>query len=214
MTRHERVALEGPAGTIELWVDAIEAEQAVSGIAIVAHPHPLFGGSASNKVVTTIARALGELGYVALRPNFRGVGASTGMHDHGTGETDDLLRVLDYATERFGSLPVVLAGFSFGAHVVVRMAGRLADTARPVHRLVLVGTAAGAVEGMRSYATEKVPENTVVIHGDIDETVPLANVLQWAEPQDLPVILVPGASHFFHRKLHVIRKIIHSAWCR
>lgn len=214
MAKYERMTLDGPAGVIEFWLDTIPAQEPLAGIALVAHPHPLYGGSADNKVVTTMARALRELGYVTLRPNFRGVGASSGTHDQGLGETDDLLLVHAYAEHRFGPLPLVLAGFSFGAYVAVCAAKRLADAGTPTQRLVLVGTAAGHVEGTRCYSTGRVPENTLVIHGDRDETVPLANVAAWAGSQDIPVTLIPGADHFFHHKLHIIRKIIHLAWCR
>ena len=216
--KHERVLLEGAAGDIEIFVDPVGIEQPLRGIALIAHPHPLFGGSADNKVVTTIARAFRELGYVTLRPNFRGVGGSAGVHDNGLAESDDLLRVLAYARGRFaastGPLPVALAGFSFGAYVVTRVARALTESGDQAERLVLVGTAAGFIEGTRSYTTEAVLPDTIVIHGDRDETVPLANVLAWAEPLDLPIVLVPGADHFFHRKLHIIRNIIHSAWHR
>lgn len=214
--KHERVLLRGAAGDIEVFVDLGGTAETVRGIALIAHPHPLFGGTADNKVVTTIARAFRELGYVTLRPNFRGVGGSAGVHDHGLGESEDLLCVHAYARSRFatshGPLPLALAGFSFGAHVVTRVARALAERGDPAERLVLIGTAAGCIEGGRSYATEAVPPDTLVIHGALDETVPLANVLAWAEPLELPVVLVPGAGHFFHRKLHIIRNIIHSAW--
>ncbi len=211
MTRHtpERLLLEGEAGSIEVIVDVPAHAR---GIAVVAHPHPLFGGTSDNKVVQTLAKAFRDLGYASVRPNFRGVGASAGDHDHGIAETDDLLCVTAYARERFGELPVVLAGFSFGAYVQTRVARRLEAEGRPVQRMVLVGTASGAVTGARSYVTEPVPTDTLVIHGEVDETVPLANVLDWARPQDLPVIVVPGADHFFHRRLHVIRGIVHNAW--
>ncbi len=216
--KHERVLIEGAAGDIEVYVDPIGSLQLLRGIALIAHPHPLFGGTADNKVVTTIARAFRELGYATLRPNFRGVGGSAGVHDHGLAESEDLLRVLAYARSRFAvsteRLPVVLAGFSFGAYVVTRVARALAEGGDPAERLVLVGTAAGLIEGTRSYTTEAVAADTLVIHGDRDETVPLANVLAWAEPLELPVVLVPGAGHFFHRKLHILRNIIHSAWQR
>jgi len=216
--KHERVLLEGAAGDIEVFVDPVGAAETLRGIALIAHPHPLFGGSADNKVVTTIARAFRELGYVTLRPNFRGVGGSAGVHDHGLAESEDLLCVHAYARKRFatspGPLPVALAGFSFGAHVVTRVAKALAEAGDPAERLVLIGTAAGVIEGTRSYETEAVAADTIVIHGDLDETVPLANVLAWAGPLELPVVLVPGADHFFHRKLHLIRNIIHSAWHR
>lgn len=211
MTRHapERLLLEGEAGPIEVIVDA---PAHVRGIAVVAHPHPLFGGTSDNKVVQTLAKAFRDLGYASVRPNFRGVGASAGDYDHGIAETDDLLRVADYARGRFGDLPVVLAGFSFGAYVQTRVARRLEAEGRPVQRMVLVGTASGAVSGTRIYVSEPVPADTLVIHGEVDETVPLANVLDWARPQDLPVIVVPGADHFFHRRLHVIRGLVHNAW--
>ncbi|MBU1236638.1 MAG: alpha/beta fold hydrolase [Gammaproteobacteria bacterium] len=213
MSRHERVLLDGPAGKIEVFV---EPQEAATGIAIVAHPHPLFGGTADNKVVTTLAKAFRELGCHTLRPSFRGVGGSEGAHDRGIAETDDLLLVHDYARERFGDVPLYLAGFSFGAYVVTRLADRLRKSAmarrHPARRLVLVGTAAGFIEGDRKYETETVASDTIVIHGSEDETVPLANVLKWAEPLELPVTVIPGADHFFHRRLHLIRKIIHDAW--
>jgi len=213
MSKYERVLLAGPGGAIEVFVEPHEVPR---GIALIAHPHPLYGGSADNKVVTTLAKAFRELGYSTLRPNFRGVGGSEGAHDHGAGETQDLLAVHAYARQRCGGspLPVALAGFSFGAYVIARLAQALAERGDPAERLVLVGTAAGHIEGVRSYPTAAVPADTIVIHGARDETVPLANVLAWATPLDLPVILVPDADHFFHRKLHLIRSIIHSAWRR
>jgi alpha/beta superfamily hydrolase len=209
MTRHERILLDGPAGKLEVFV---EPRQAATGIALIAHPHPLFGGTADNKVVTTLAKALRELGCTTLRPSFRGVGGSEGVHDRGIAETDDLYAVYVYARGRFGDLPIYLAGFSFGAFVVTRLAKRLQESAVVVRRLVLVGTAAGFIEGDRQYETEAVAPDTIVIHGSADATVPLANVLKWAEPLELPVTVVAGADHFFHRRLHIIRKIIHDAW--
>jgi alpha/beta superfamily hydrolase len=211
MSRHERVLLDGAAGKIEVFVEAAEA---ASGIVLIAHPHPLFGGTADNKVVTTLARTFRELGYATLRPSFRGVGGSDGEHDHGISETADLLQVHDFARQRFGTLPVALAGFSFGAYVITRVAKQLAERGDPAERLVLVGTAAGFIEGARSYQTEAVAADTIVIHGSADETVRLANVLAWATPLDLPVVVVPGADHFFHRRLHIIRDIIQRAWRR
>lgn len=202
---HERILIDGPSGSIEVFVEAVEAP---TGMVIIGHPHPLFGGSADNKVVTTLARAFREMNCVTLRPNFRGVGASTGDHDHGIGETGDLHAVYAYARLRFGQLPLYLAGFSFGAIVVSHLAKRLAEEGAAARRLVLVGTAAGFVDGTRSYETSAVPPDTLVIHGAKDETVPLENVLRWAEPLELPVIVVPGADHFFHRRLHLIRAIV------
>jgi len=205
----EKTSIAGPAGAIEV---IVENPGSPRGIALICHPHPLFGGTNTNKVVYTLARTFAQLGYVALRPNFRGVGASTGNHDDGRGECEDMLAVLAEAKRRFGDLPVALAGFSFGAYVQTRVAEALAESGHPAQRLVLVGTASGHVEGARQYATRAVPDDTIVIHGSVDETVPLANVLAWAEPLDLPVIVVPGADHFFHRRLHILRDIVTRAW--
>jgi uncharacterized protein len=197
----ERLFLEGDAGRIETAIDLPGADAQARGIAVIAHPHPLYGGTLDNKVAQTLARTFVELGYVALRPNFRGVGASGGVHDDGNGETDDIVKVAEYALERFGRLPLALAGFSFGAFVQTRAARRLAP-----ERMALVGLA------VRRAGTEPVPPDTIMIHGEKDETVPLADVLRWAEPQELQVTVIPGADHFFHRRLHIIRRIIEDAW--
>jgi len=200
MTRaSERVFIEGSVGKIEAVLD--RPETAPRGTALVAHPHPLYGGTLENKVVQTLAKTFVELGYVSLRPNFRGVGASEGAHDNGNGETEDLLRVAAYSREQFGELPLVLAGYSFGGFVQTRVAKRL----QPL-RMVLVGLAAGR------FRCEPVPADSIVIHGEQDETVPLAAVLDWARPQELPVVVVPGADHFFHLRLHIIRNIVKLAW--
>ena len=217
MSRHERILVDGLDGKIEVFVEGHEKPQ---GIALIAHPHPLFGGTADNKVVTTLARAFRDQGCITLRPNFRGVGGSEGEHGHGDAETEDLLALHAWARARYAALatnagaplPVYLAGFSFGAYVTTRLAKRLAESDDPAQWLVLVGTAAGHVEGTRSYQTEAVPPDTLVIHGSADETVRLDNVLAWAEPLEIPVVVIPGADHFFHRRLHLIRDIIHRAW--
>ena len=208
-TAEETRLFAGPAGPIETLVEAPESPR---GIALVCHPHPLFGGANTNKVAHTLARTFVRLGYVALRPNFRGVGASAGTHDDGDGETDDMLAVLAEARQHYGDLSVVLAGFSFGAYVQTRVAAALADAGRPAQRLVLVGTATGNLQGARQYTASAVDKSTLVIHGSADSTIPLANVLAWAEPQELPVIVVAGADHFFHRRLHLIRDIVTRAW--
>lgn len=205
----ERLSLQGAAGRIEAVVDrpALAEGTAPRGVALVAHPHPLYGGALDNKVAQTLARAFNELGYVAVRPNFRGVGASEGVHDHGQGETDDLAEVAQWAMHEFHHPKIALAGFSFGAFVQTRVAARV-----NTERLVLVGIPNGLIEGSRSYQPEPVPADTIVIHGELDETVPLARVFDWARPQELPVVIVPGADHFFHRRLHIIRAIVHGHW--
>ncbi len=192
-TRRESV--RGPAGRIECAVD--EPQGAARGIALIAHPHPLYGGTLDNKVVQTLARAFVELGYAAWRPNFRGVGATDGTHDAGRGEVDDLAAVLAHA----GADRPVLAGFSFGAAVQARLATRI-----PPARMVLVGTAVTNLD------VPAVPAGTLLIHGERDETVALAAVLDWARPQELPVLVVPDADHFFHRKLPVLKQAVTANW--
>ena len=194
-----RELLAGPAGRIECVIEPPAG--AARGLALVAHPHPLYGGTLENKVVQALARAFVELGYQALRPNFRGVGASEGAYDEGRGELEDLAAVLEHARRELGELPLALAGFSFGAV----MQARLAACANP-ERLVLVGLA------VNHFDAPAVPTDTLLVHGELDETVPLQQVLDWARPQDLPVILVPGADHFFHRRLHVLRGIVQHNW--
>lgn len=195
----ESVLVDGPAGKIEVDISDPGAGSSGSrrGIALIAHPHPLMGGTKDNKVVTTLARTLYALGYIALRPNFRGVGTTAGTHDEGRGETDDLVAVAHYASGRFGKLPLVCAGFSFGSFVQTRVARKLNPA-----QLVLVAPAVN-----RFHAGHVAP-NTLVIHGELDDVVPLATVLDWARPQNLPVVVVPGGEHFFHGRLNVLQQII------
>ncbi len=197
--------LAGAAGAIEAVIE--RPAEAARGIALVAHPHPLFGGSLENKVAQTLARAFVELGFIAVRPNFRGAGASEGVHDQGIGEATDLVEVAHAMQQRFGDLSLVLAGYSFGGFVQTLVAAQTNPA-----RLVLVAPAVGRITGGRDYDTGRVPEDTVVIHGHADETVPLSSVLAWANPQELPIVVIPGCDHFFHRKLHVIRAIVKRAW--
>jgi alpha/beta superfamily hydrolase len=190
-----RVLIDGPAGKIE--TDINDPGAARRGVALIAHPNPLQGGTKDNKVVTTLAKAFFALGCVAARPNFRGVGASQGQHDAGRGETDDLLAVAAYLRQRFGELPVVLAGFSFGGFVQIRVAKRLAPA-----QMVLVGPA------VNRFPAETAPAGTLVIHGERDDIVPLAAVLDWARPQNLPVVVVPGGEHFFHGRLNLLTDLV------
>jgi alpha/beta superfamily hydrolase len=199
------VGVDGPAGRIDVALDRPASEAPVRGVAVIAHPHPLHGGARDNKVVQTIARALLVHGFSCWRPDFRGVGESAGSYDAGRGETEDLLAVVAAAraAEPDGQLlPLVLAGFSFGSFVQSRVARRLAEAHQPASRLVFVGTAASRFE------VEPVPADTLVIHGEVDDTVPLAAVLDWARPQELPVIVIPGADHFFHRKLTGLKQFL------
>ncbi|MBO4119220.1 alpha/beta hydrolase [Cupriavidus gilardii] len=214
MNAHTQVlTVAGPAGAIDVSVDLPQAAP-VRGLALVGHPHPLFGGTKDNKVAQTLARAFVQLGYATVRPNFRGVGGTAGQHDNGQGEQDDLLAVIAWMRQQrdwsadAATLPLALAGFSFGSFVVSHVARRLAEAGTPAERLAMVGTAASR------WQVADVPADTIVIHGEQDETVPLASVLDWARPQELPVTVIPGADHFFHRKLHLIKQLVVNAWQR
>jgi hypothetical protein len=192
-----RSAIAGPAGAIECAVD--EPAQGARGVAVLCHPHPQHGGTLDNKVVATLARAFVQLGWRAVRFNFRGVGASQGHWDHGAGEVDDALAVV--RAHRDAALPLALGGFSFGAYVATQAAARLPAGQR-AHPLVLVGPAA------QNFTLAPVPQDTTVIHGEADEVVPLAAVLDWARPQVLPVVVVPGCGHFFHGQLALLKSLV------
>lgn len=198
----ERLSLTGPAGAIEAVRDAPAAGAPVRGVAVIAHPHPLFGGTMDNKVVQTLARAFVASGFAAVRFNFRGVGGTAGVHDAGDGELDDLLAVVRQVAPEG---PVALAGFSFGAFVTSHALARLWGERR-VESAVLVGTATS-----RFTVAPLPPEahmRTLVVHGEHDETVPLATVMDWARPQTLPVTVVPGGGHFFHGQLPLLKGLV------
>ena len=200
MTRGERrSSIAGPAGTLEIAFNVPEG--ALRGIALIAHPHPLQGGTLDNKVVQTLAKTFAALGYAAVRFNFRGVGLSEGQFDDGIGETDDALAALAAAKLEFGELPVALAGFSFGSYVQTRVAHAIT-----AERLVLIGPA------VKRFPIEVVPPDTIVIHGEEDDVVALADVLAWARPQQLPIMVFPGCGHFFHGRLPQLQRVITGMW--
>ena len=227
-SRTKIIQIDGIVGQIEMSIDLPDElknnpDFLVRGLALVAHPHPLMGGTMDNKVAQTMARAFNQLGYVSVRPNFRGVGATAGVHDDGVGEMEDLLHVTDWMrtssswnqfevttqqvwVQTANSLPLVVSGFSFGSFVGTHLVQRLVELGVPAERLVMVGSAAG------KWILAPVPADTILIHGELDETIPLIDDLDWARPQELTVQVVPGADHFFHRRLHCIRNIIISAW--
>ncbi|KRB87850.1 alpha/beta hydrolase [Noviherbaspirillum sp. Root189] len=202
----QRFSIMGAAGSLECALDLPEGTP--RGLALVAHPHPLYGGTMDNKVAQTLARAFVAIGYATVRMNFRGVGKSEGVHDAGRGETDDMALLLAHMKQQYPDLPVALGGFSFGTFVQSQLQVRLTEQGTPAERLVLVGSAAG------KWAMPNVPANTILIHGEQDDTIPLSDVLDWARPQDLPVIVIPGADHFFHRKLQHIKSFVVEMWHR
>ena len=194
-----RFSIAGPAGALECAIDTPAA--APRGLAVLCHPHPQFGGTLDNKVVQTLARALVQLGYTSLRFNFRGIGASQGAWDEGRGEIDDAVAVI--AAQRAPGQVLVLGGFSFGGYVASQAATRLTE---PAERLVLVGPA------VHNFSVAAVPADTLVIHGEQDDVVPLQAVFAWARPQALPVTVLPGAGHFFPGQLPVLKQIVVAAW--
>jgi uncharacterized protein len=229
MSRTIKIHLTGPAGRIEGLIDLPEGLRASPGaykprgIALVAHPHPLLGGTMDNKVAQTLAKTFAQLGYVTLRTNFRGVGTTEGVHDDGKGEADDLVAVVKWMKDPFNwqgiaeleahawpqlveELPLAMAGFSFGSYVSSYVVKRLEELHMAPERLIMVGSATSKWE------VAPVPKNTIVIHGEVDDVIPLTSVIDWARPQELVVQVIPGADHFFHRKLHCIRDLIVSAW--
>jgi alpha/beta superfamily hydrolase len=203
--RTEKLLIDGPAGQIECAVDRPAEGQVLRGVVVVCHPNPTQGGTMDNKVVQTLARAFVQLGYVCWRFNFRGIGRSEGAWDEGRGEIDDALAVI--AAARQPALPLALAGFSFGGYVASQAARRLpAD--QLAERLALVGPATSRFD------TAPVPADTLVIHGEADDVVPLAAVLDWARPQSLPITVVPGVGHFFHGQLPLLKDIVLRGWHR
>ncbi len=206
----QQLLLDGPVGVIDVSLDIpIDPPR---GVAVIAHPHSLYGGARDNKVVQTLARSLLLLGYVCWCPNFRGVGASAGSYDEGAGESDDLLTLVKHALTHstVASLAdpkrLVLAGFSFGSFVQTRVHQRLQEAGTPVEKLILVGAA------VSRFVIPRAPPGTLVIHGEVDDVVPLADVLRWAQTSELAVTVIPGADHFFHRKLGLIKQTVLQAW--
>lgn len=192
----QKFSIIGTAGRLEGAAHVPDAEP--RAIAVVAHPLPTMGGTMENKVAVTLAKTFAELGCVALRFNFRGVGASEGEYTGGDGEEQDLIAVARYAQEQFGvELPLLLSGFSFGGYVAARAAQHL----HPQH-LVLAAPAVGR------FAMPAVALDTLVIHGEHDDVVPLADALEWARPLNLPIVVLPQADHFFHGRLTQLRDIV------
>lgn len=196
----ELLTIAGPVGSLEVAIDRPTSD--AHGTAVISHPHPLHGGTLTNKVVQTLARACVQSGWTAVRFNFRGVGQSEGVYDEGRGELDDLLAVID-AMAPTG--PMCLAGFSFGSFVTSHAADRL-HASRDIQRLVLVGTAASRFEV--APVAQELHGRTLVVHGEQDDTVPLSAVMDWARPQSLPVLVVPGGGHFFHGQLPLLRELV------
>ena len=195
----KRGEIAGPAGALSVAVDTT-TDLPQRGLAVLCHPHPLQGGTMDNKVVTTLARALVQRGWRVVRFDFRGVRQSAGAWDEGRGEVDDALAVI--AAHRVAGEPLVLGGFSFGGYVAASAAARLPEAEKP---LTMVLVAPSTVK----HEAPAVIENTLLVHGEADDVVPLSASLDWARPQALPVVVVPGAGHFFHGQLVLLKSLVH-----
>ncbi len=206
--RTEQSSCQGGAGVIEIIVDHPEGPPA--GWALVLHPHPLHGGTRDNKVVTTVARACVQHGLLAIRPNFRGVGGSAGVFDQAVGETADMVKCVEHVFKTWPQAtagPWVLAGFSFGSAVAAQLYAELGDRGMPLPvRVLLVGC---AVERFR-YRPLSMPSNTLMVHGERDEVVPLAEGMDFARAHQLALTVIPDAGHFFHGKLLILRQVVQS----
>jgi len=194
-TAPQRLSIDGPAGKLEIAVN--DPGNTRRGIAVIAHPHPLYGGTLDNKVVQTLAKAFFALDYCALRLNFRGVGASDGVFDEGRGELEDFTALVDYGRKNYGRTGLAIGGFSFGGYVAAAAAEKLSPD-----QLVLAAPAVGR------FPVGSVQPNALVVHGEEDDVVPLKDVLDWARPQQLPVTVFPGAGHFFHGALVTLQRLV------
>jgi len=197
---------QGAAGTISCVIDWPDGTP--RGWALVLHPHPLQGGTRDNKIVTTLARASVQQGLVAVRPNFRGVGTSAGQFDHGVGETADILALITQFQAMYPEVAAgtwLLGGFSFGTSVAAQAYATLAQAGETLpHMVVLVGS---AVQRFR-FRDVQLPADALLIHGDDDDVVPLAETLEFARTADLPIVVVPKAGHFFHGRLGILKQLV------
>ena len=199
----ERLSIAGPAGALEAVLE--DTAIAASSYAVVCHPHPLFGGTMDNKVVTTVARALQETGIPTLRFNFRGVGASSGVFDHGIGETADADAVASWGAQCWPGRSLVIAGFSFGGYVALR----LAQQRVPRHLI----TIAPAIQRFEASSMAVPPCPWLVVQGDADDVVDPTAVIDWVntlnpKPQ---LVVLPGVGHFFHGRLQELRDAVGDA---
>ncbi len=199
----ERLSIEGPAGSLEAVLEG--GDNSGEAYAVVCHPHPLYGGTMHNKVVTTVARALTDLGYPALRFNFRGVEGSSGVFDAGSGETQDAVAVARWGAVRYPGRSLIVAGFSFGGSIAMRLAALV-----PTARLV---TVAPAVEHLGLDADKRPTCPWTVIQGDNDEVVKLSAVNAFIETlQPTPrLVILPGVGHFFHGHLQALKGAVTDA---
>lgn len=194
--------LPGPAGAIEALVDVPEPQHARAGTVIIAHPHPLHGGSMHNKVVVMVERSLRELGLHSVRFNFRGVGASEGVHDDGRGETLDMLAVAEWVSKTRPHDALWLSGFSFGSYVALLAARHL-----PVKQMISIAPPVGRWDFSAAIAP---PCPWLIVQGEDDDVVEPQAVFDWVDamPDKPTLVRMPETGHFFHRRLMDLRGAI------
>lgn len=196
----EQLVIDGPLGALEAIVDT-PVDVDASRVAVICHPHPLHGGTMTNKVAHMLAKSFNEFGAPAVRFNYRGVGASAGSYDEGNGETDDALAALDWAARHWAGAQLWLGGFSFGGSIAARAA-----VARDVRGLVTVAPAVQRVS-----VAERLPRCPwLLVQGDRDELVDAGEIQRWVSTLDTPpeVALLPGVDHFFHGRLNELRAVV------
>lgn len=202
----QNLFIDGPAGKLEVILG--EPRSIPKGLAIIAHPHPLHGGTMDNKVIHTLFTTLLELEFVVAKFNFRGVGKSEGVHDHGRGETEDAITITQMLRHQFNDhtadLPLLLAGFSFGGAIQLHAAKRL----NPEY-LILI---APSVVNLDAPSVPETAQYALIIQGDRDDIVLPDRLLAWATPQSQPITFIPGAEHFFHGKLAILKQVILNAF--
>lgn len=197
----EKFFIQGTAGKLETIL--AKPNDSPKGIAIVAHPHPLYGGTMDNKVVYTLFNTFLELGFITVKFNFRGVGQSEGNFDDGAGELTDVITVTETICKQsveYSNLPLLLSGFSFGGGIQLHAA----QTLNP-DLLILV---APSIVNLKAPIPSRENCFVLIIQGNQDDVVTLESILTWAEPHSQPIVVVPGAEHFFHGKLMVLKYLI------
>ncbi|AGF49388.1 putative alpha/beta superfamily hydrolase [Candidatus Kinetoplastibacterium galatii TCC219] len=203
----EKICFRGESGNIDCVIEWPLDD--IIGLALVLHPHSLYGGSRDNKIITTVARECVNKGMVSIRPNFRGVGESDGIFGNAIGETEDMIALLSQiqiSYPKLSKLPIMLAGFSFGSAVAAQVYSSLLDNDNYClyKSLILIGSAVHRFE----FKKVSLPENSLVIHGEDDEVVPFNELLEWIRPKSLPIVMIPSCTHFFHGKLLILRRLV------
>lgn len=197
-----RLTIAGPMGDIEA-ILSVPSQARPQALALLCHPHPLFGGSMENKVIFTVHRACRDAAITSIRFNFRGVGKSGGVFDHGAGEQHDVLAVLSWAHASLGVRELSLIGFSFGSFVAAMVWTKAVQSAWRGHSLMLIAPPVTRFP----MAGFQLPAATRVIYGDEDEVVDPQAISDWLTTQQaaLDTTVLPGASHFFHGRLTELR---------